>query len=348
MITFTPMPSVGLGLGQSVKNGKFAQAFQSVLVPFIQQVKSEIIDPVEQKTGKGVVFHIPPAEIQAAMLPVCGAGPSLTGDIGVFLTVTRCWLDEVFGQWAAFEQVGLQTKAIGDALNNAAKGVEERVKQSSTVLSVLASTLEAVRTAKGIAAKFVTMGQRMIQIAQQQKKTARGMRKLGPDIRDAVILFNDAIDTGEITVQNPAIVQVKTGLEEVVTSWRRMVVQQIDLALYASKYAQKIVIVNNRLIEAQFSLALVTPELFAIADGLIKIIDDLLESISIFVWPAQALNALAELPGKIVRGVVEALTDPAAEALKKTAWVVAGLGVLAVGGAIFLKKYGVIGKLKGD
>ncbi len=344
---FTPMPSVGLGQDTAATGGKRAKAVNDALIPFTQLAKSEILDPVERKTG-GLVFHVPPAEIQAAMLPVCGSGPSLTGDVGTFLGVTHCWLEEAFGHWIVFEQVGLQAIGIGDALNSAAAQTEARAKKPPITSGVMAAAAESARKARVLAAKFIQMGQKMARTAQTQKETVRGMRRLSPDIRDALILFNDAIDTGEISTQDPAIADVKAGLQEVVTGWRRMVVQQIDLALYAAKYAQKIVDVNQRLLLAQFNLALMGPELFAIADGLIKIVDGLLEDIKIFSWPGRALEGLAALPGMVVGGVTKALTDPATKALTQTAWVVAGLAVVGVSGAILLKKYGVIGKLKGD
>lgn len=339
MIQLMPMPLAG------PENGKLTKIARTVLAPFAQKVKSEILDPVEQKTG-GLVFHVPPAEIQAAMQPVCGSGPNVTGDIGTFLAVTGCWLDEAFGMWTAFEQIGMQSKGIGDALNKAVAQVQQQ--GGGNIPAVAAANVSAATQARALAAKYAVLSAGMIEMAQRQKKALRGLRRLDPDIRDTIILFNDGIDSGELSLKDPSIIQLKSELEAMIAGWRRLIVQQIDLALLGQKHAIKVAEINQKLIEVQFNLAAMVPGLFALADEMLKQIAELIELLDFVSMPGRAFAGLAELPGMVVGGVARALTEPATEAFAKTALIVVAVGSVAVVGAILLKKYGVIGKLKGD
>jgi len=336
MITLTPMPMSGTGsmLGAS-SNKTWVQAIKDKLTPIVQGIQHQVINPTEQKTGV-LVLHVSAAAIQNTMSAACHSNPSAPpDDVGEFLSVTRCWLEEAFGMWIAFEQVGLQTQSIGKSLQKAANSALSSDNPSTRSLGSLLDT---------IGKSDQVLGGLMIDRGHYQQQTIRAMRRLAPDLRDLVLEFNNALDNGVINPSDPVVAQFKADLMQLVTGWRRMVVQQIDLAIFSTKTAADVQYLNQRFLLTQFRLALVVPELLTLSKQTMEALHKLISTLDSYAMPGEALAALEKGGTSAIRDTLNAIREPATKALTTTAYLVLGIGAAAVAGLVILKKTGVIDK----
>lgn len=319
------------GLGQSPQ----AQGINE----FLNAVKSEVIEPTAAK--QSFQFRSSIAELRSELKGVCLTADD-DPDIGNFLRVVDCWLQESFGWWSEVEAIGGQTLAVGAALIDAALGLQTRATAEGRALSPTEQNV--VSTNLRIGTNLQTTGNILIGQSRSWKNTIRRIDALAPVIRDTVVLFNDSLDSGTIDPDAVETDQLRAAIIDTINVWKfEIVMRAVDSGFITRKFAQQLAQTNAQIIGLQFNLATAPGQLLSTINSLITEIDRLNDLLDFAALPGRALEGLIDLTGRAVKKVG---VDPAL-ALLKGAGIVAGiaLGVTTVA-LIALRKTGVIGEVK--
>lgn len=334
------------GLGQSAQ----AQNIND----FLNTVKSEVIEPTAAK--RSFQFRSSVSELRTELKRVCTTADD-DPDIGNFLRVVDCWLQESFGWWSEVESIGGQTLAVGNALVEAGLQLQSAIT-GQTVNSEIAEAIKRKFTPSGgltqanqivsmnlrVGTNLQRVGNVLLAQAKSWKETIRRIDTLGPVIRDTVVLFNASLDSGAIDPDDPSTDQLRAAIIDTINTWKfEIVMRAVDSGFITRKFAQQLAQSNAQIIGLQFNLGAASAQLLGTVSSLVDEIQKLSDALDIAALPGRAIDGITNAVGKGIKNIA---VDPTIALLKGIA-IIGGiaLGVTTVA-LVALRKTGVIGEVK--